>query len=557
VGPNEFCCFPEINQPFLQRTNPYKYMIVAGESVLRDSAVKLSRMNPSDKNPPGNETDENYQPSRRAFLKLSAGLFGAVALGEAPLDALGQAGTTAKEKPNLFVFLGEGLRYDELSCAGHPIVKTPHMDRIAREGMTFKNAFVTNALCLPSRASLLTGMYSHSINATGNEPAEKSGDQKATGNGPIPHNVPLVSELLRQAGYEVAFFGKAHIKHGLQDRYWDYYFGFNGRTDYYNPTLVEGIAGKFSEPKRYEGYLDDVVADRALAWLEQKREKPFCIFLNPFAPHAPFYRARRHLDLYNGIPIPKPATFDDDLKNYPGKPRAFAEANNKIGTTILADDNPRTLEEVVKNHYAGVVDNDENLGRVVDLLERSGRLDDTAVFVTSDHGFFLGEWRMYDKRFMHEPSIRVPLIVRYPSLIKAGAVSEQIALNVDIAPTLLELAGAHLPSTLHGRSLVPLLKNEPPQDWRKDWLYEYFEYPQWEHVRPHRGVRTERYKLIHYYKLAAFPDEPEEFELYDLTRDPGELHNLHGQPGYVTLTQQLLNRITELRKETGDDLAGV
>jgi arylsulfatase A-like enzyme len=503
-------------------------------------------------NPDG---DGPLQPSRRSFLKLSAGVLGALALGDAPLDALGQPGAAAKEKPNLVIFLGEGLRYDELSCAGNPILQTPHMDRIAREGMTFQNAFVTNALCLPSRASLLTGLYSHSINATGNEPAKNSDDQKQTGNGPIPHDIPLVSELLHQAGYEVAFFGKAHIKHALQDRYWDYYFGFNGRTDYYNPTLIEGVAGKFSEPKRYEGYLDDVVTDRALAWLEQKRDKPFCIFLNPFAPHAPFYRARRHLDLYNGVKIPKPATFDDDLKGYPGKPRAFAEANNKIGTTILGDDNPRSLEEVVKDHYAGVVDNDENLGRVVDLLGRAGTLDDTAVIVTSDHGFFLGEWRMYDKRFMHEPSIRVPLLVRYPRLVKAGTTSSEMALNVDIAPTLLELASVRAHNAMHGQSLVSILKSESPKNWRKDWLYEYFEYPQWEHVRPHRGVRTERYKLIHYYQLAAFPNEPEEFELYDLEKDPGELHNLHGQPGYATLTQQLLNRITELRKETGDDLA--
>lgn len=501
--------------------------------------------------------DSELQPSRRSFLKLSAGVFGALAVGEAPLGLLAAENSSPKEKPNLVIFLGEGLRYDELSCLGNPIVQTPHMDRIARDGMTFKNAFVTNALCLPSRAGLLTGLYSHSVNATGNEPTKASPDQGGTGNGPIPHDIPLVSDLLREAGYEVAFFGKAHIKHGLQDRYWDYYFGFNGRTDYYNPKLIEGIAGKFSEPKRYEGYLDDVVTDHALAWLEQKRDKPFCIFLNPFAPHAPFYRARRHLDLYNGVKIPKPATFDDDLKGYPGKPRAFAEANNKIGTTILDDDNPRTLEEVVKDHYAGVVDNDENLGRVVDLLERSGKLDSSVVFVTSDHGFFLGEWRMYDKRFMHEPSIRVPLLVRYPSLIKAGSTSKEMALNVDIAPTLLELAGARVPSPMHGRSLVPILKGESPSDWRKDWLYEYFEYPQWERVRPHRGVRTERYKLIHYHKLEAFPDEPEEFELYDLEKDPGELHNLYGKPGYATLTQQLLNRITELRKETGDNLSDI
>jgi arylsulfatase A-like enzyme len=493
-------------------------------------------------------TDTSGQ-SRRSFLKVGAGMLGGLAMGQGALETLAAKEVSAGRKPNLLVFMGEGLRYDELSCMGHPIVQTPNMDRIAREGMSFRNSFVTNALCLPSRASMLTGLYSHATGAVGNEPSDQ---ENGAGDGPIPHSIPLVSELLHQAGYEVGFFGKAHIRGGLKDRYWDYYFGFNGRTDYYNPTLTEGIAGKFSEPKLYEGYLDDVVADRALAWMEQKRDKPFCLLLNPFAPHAPFYRPRRHLDLYNGIKIPKPATFDDDLKGYPGKPRAFAKANNKIGTTILGDDNPRSLEEVVKDHYAGVVDNDDNLGRVVELLERSGKLEDTVVILTSDHGFFLGEWRMYDKRFMHEPSIRVPFMVRYPKIVKAGTACDQMVLNVDIAPTMLELAGVPVPASIQGRSLVPLLKGEQPEDWRKDWLYEYYEYPQWEQVRPHRGVRTERYKLIHYYKLADYPGEPEEFELYDLQKDPGELDNLHGKAGYAALTQQLLNRIGELRKETGD-----
>ncbi len=501
------------------------------------------------------EDADQTKQSRRSFLRAGAGMLGGLALSQDALESLAAQGAPKQDptgrRPNLVVFLGEGLRYDEMSCMGHPIVQTPNMDRIAREGMTFRNAFVTNALCLPSRASMLTGLYSHTTGAVGNEPTDRSGHHGA-GNGPIPRATPLFSDLLHEVGYEVGFFGKAHIQGGLQDRYWDYYFGFNGRADYYNPLLTEGIAGKFSEPKRYEGYLDDVVTDRALTWLEQEREKPFCLLLNPFAPHAPFYRARRHLDLYNGVKIPKPPTFDDDLKGYPGKPRAFAEANNKIGTTWLADDDPRSLEEVVKDHYAGVVDNDDNLGRVIAWLERSGKLDDTVVILTSDHGFFLGEWRMYDKRFMHEPSIRVPFMVRYPGMVKAGSVCEKAALNIDIAPTLLELAGVQAPKSIHGKSLVPLFKGESPESWRKDWLYEYYEYPQWEHVRPHRGVRTERYKLIHYYKLADFPDEPEEFELYDLQKDPGELHNLYGQPGYAALTQQLLNRISELRKETGD-----
>lgn len=502
------------------------------------------------------ETGDGPTHSRRAFLKTSAGVLGGLALSHTALENLSAKDILSGRKPNIIIYLGEGVRSDEFGCTGNTIVQTPNIDRIAREGMLFHNAFTTNALCAPSRASLLTGMYSHSTNVMANDLLQWRVDFNDTrsGNGPIPQEIPLVSELLHQAGYDTGFFGRAHCSGALQDRFWDYYLGFNIRTAYFKPVLMEGIAGKYSE-KKLEGFVDDVVTDGALKWLEQERDKPFFLFMNPFSPHAPFYRARRHLDLYNGVKIPKPATFDDDLKGYPGKPTAFVDANNKIGSTQLGDDDPRTLEEVVKDHYAGVVNNDENLGRLIDWLEHSGKLDNTIIIVTSDHGFFLGEWRMYDKRFMHEPSIRVPFIVRYPQMVNAGSVCKQAALNVDIAPTLLEMAGVSVPSAMHGRSLVPLLKGDRPENWRKDWLYENYEYPGSEKVRPHYGVRTERHKLIHYYKLSAYPELPEEFELYDLLKDPGEQSNLYGKPGYSALTQQLMNRISELRKETGDNYA--
>jgi arylsulfatase A-like enzyme len=176
-----------------------------------------------------------------------------------------------------------------------------------------------------------------------------------------------------------------------------------------------------------------------------------------------------------------------------------------------------------------------------------GVLDDTVILFTADHGFFLGEWRMYDKRFMHEPSIRVPLFLRYPRLIKPGTiVSDKMTLNLDWAPTILDLAGMPLPSQMQGRSLRPLLQQEQPANWRKDWLYEYYEYPGPHNVKKNRGIRTDRYKLMHYY------EEPQEFELYDLEEDPGELHNLYGEPRYASLTRELLARIDELRRETGD-----
>ncbi len=473
--------------------------------------------------------DSDSTTSRRSFLRAGA----AGASLAAPLLAA-QSAKPARKRPNIVFLLGEGQRADALSLAGNPLLRTPNHDRIGREGVTFRNAFVTNALCAPARSVSLTGMYSHATGALGNE------------NHVIPHTIPFFTELLHDAGYDVGLCGKAHIGDGGQDRYWDYYFGYNAPgTNYYHPRVWEGHKGKITGPETYSGYADDVVTDHAIAWLQQQRENPFCLLLWFTAPHAPFYRARRHLDMYNGTPIPKPGTFDDDLKGYPGKPRAFADADNKVGTTILGNDDPRSLEELVKDYYAGLIAVDENIGRVFDWLAQSGQLDDTIILHCADHGFFLGEWRMYDKRFMHEPSIRVPLMIRYPREFPGGTVVDEMALNLDIAPTLLDLAGVPIPAKMQGRSLVKLAKHEET-NWRKDWLYEYYEYPASQRVRPNRGVRTERYKYIHYY-LA-----PEEFELYDLASDPGELRNLYGDPQHAALVKEMAARMVELRRETGD-----
>jgi arylsulfatase A-like enzyme len=476
--------------------------------------------------------------TRREFLKLGTGAVAGLVTRSGAAAAQGSA-AGRHHRPNILLLVGEGLRADELSFAGNPIIHTPNLDRLGYEGINFKNTFVTNALCSPSRATILTGLYSHTTGCLDNQ------DRL------IPHNFPIFTDLLHQAGYDVSCFGKAHMREALTDRYWDYYFGFGGAaTDYYHPRIVEGRDGHVGEPQVYQGYVDDLLTEKAVSWLSQERDKPFfCLFMFQ-APHAPFYRSRRNLDLYNGVPIAKPATFDDDLKGYPGKPRAFAEADNKIGTTILGNDDPRSLEETVKDHYAGVVNNDQNFQSLLDALEKTGKLDDTVIILTSDHGFFLGEWRAYDKRFMHEPSIRVPLLVRYPKIIQAGSVVEKMALNLDLAPTILELAEVEIPQQMQGKSLVPFLKGSEPPSWRKDWLYEYYEYAGDQQVKPHRGIRTDRYKLIHYYS------PPQEFELYDLQNDSGELYNLYGDPRHRDLFEQLMSRLQELRKESGDMEAG-
>jgi arylsulfatase A-like enzyme len=481
------------------------------------------------------KTNDMADPSpatttRRDFLQASLAAAGANLLATSvPAFA---AQDSLHKRPNLVFFFGEGQRADALSIAGNPILKTPHHDRIGHEGIRFENAFCTNALCAPARAAVLTGLYSRTSGALSNEHL----------NTPLPADVPLFTELLRGAGYEVAILGKVHVRNGVEERYWDYYFGHNSPSnDYVNPFFKEGRKGKIGEEKRYEHvYPDDLTVDRALQWLEEDRgDKPFCLLVWFVAPHEPFFRARRHFDLYRNTVIPKPATFDDDLKGYPGKPKGFAEAENKIGTTMshLA---AGSHEGMVKDYYAGLVAVDENIGRVTSYLEKKGILDDTAIVHSSDHGYFLGEFRLFDKRLMHEPSIRVPLMIRYPARIPAGTVRKEQVLDIDLAPTFLDLAGVPIPPHFQGKSLLPLAKQADPE-FRKEWYYEYYEWPNPEAVRPHRGIRTERYKLIHYVS------EPQAFELYDLQSDSGETNNLYGKPHVASLQRSLLERLDQLQ----------
>ena len=469
--------------------------------------------------------------TRRAFLK---GATAAGAAGLAPRLLEAALGATAGgTRPNLVFFLGEGARPDECSLAGNALLKTPHIDRIGREGVVFDNAFCINSLCLPARATILSGLYSHTTGAVDNQHSR------------VPRRFPILSDLIRQRGYEIAFVGKSHVAGSLMDHYWDYYFGFAGQADYQCPVVVEGVKGRFGPPHQYHEYVDDLLTRKALEWLGQPHESPLCLFLWFYAPHAPFDRPLRMVNDFNGVAIPKPASFDEYLSGYPGKPRGVIDAVNKIGAQFLERDAPRSLEELVKDHYCGIESNDQNIGQVLAALESAGTLEDTVLVWSSDHGFFLGEHRFYDKRLMYEPSIRIPLMIRYPRRIRPGSRAQRMALNLDLAPTLLDLAGVPVPPHFQGRTLMALLAN-PNGPWRSDWLYEYYEYPGNEEVRPCRGVRTERYKYIHYFT------DPEEFELYDLEADPAELRNLADDRPHAALRAQLAARLAALRRETGD-----
>lgn len=477
---------------------------------------------------------------RRTILKGMAGTMGLSALNPGAVQAFAQqasggdaAAGGGGQKPNIVFFLGEGLQHNENSISGNPLMNTPNIDRIGREGCHFQNAFVVNALCSPSRSTIMTGLYSHTTGAVSNV------------QNTIPANFKRTYDLIREAGYEMAFIGKAHIAGDLKESYWDYYFSFPAQANYYRPTVTEGIKGVFSKPKTYPGrYVDELLTEKAVAWLEQKHEKPFCLFFWFYAPHTPFYRPADMVNHFNGVPVPVPPGFDE-FPDYKGKPEGIRVANNKVGVSEVFDNDPRSLEELVKDHYCGALYNDQSIGQCLRVLENQKLLDDTAIVFSADHGFFLGEHRFYDKRIMYEPSIRVPMMIRYPKRVAGGTKSEEMVLNLDLAPTLLDIAGAAIPPEMQGHSVMPLAEAKPVE-WREDWLYEYYEYPGWQNIRPHRGVRTKRYKYIHYFL------DPQEFELYDLEVDPDELHNLYDQPAYKGLVAQLNSRLQQMRRDTND-----
>lgn len=437
------------------------------------------------------------------------------------------AASQPSPRPNFVFFLTDDQRYDAMSVAGNRVLSTPNLDRLAAGGVRFRNAFVTTSLCAPSRATIMTGQWAHTHGVRINISAQ--------GRQGLDPSQRTVADELRDAGYEVAFIGKWHMRNSGRDRKWDYYFGFQGQGTYFNPRVAEDDG-----PDRVykDWYNTDLLAEKAIEYLHRPRSKPFCLFVFLKAPHRSWERAPRHAHLYEGVKIPEPDTIHTD---YAGKPNAFRNADMKIG------DHPDvpSLDVFLKNYYATLVAVDENVGRVLGALDQLRITDDTVVIYSSDNGFFAGEWNYFDKRFMHEPSIRVPLLVRYPRRVRAGQVRDEMVLNADFAPTMLELAGVAVPDRMQGRSMAPLLE-ERPVTWRDAWLYEYYEYPAEHSARKHRGVRTAKWKYIHYF------EEPQEYELYDLDADPDEKTNLYGRAEYEPIVRMLRQRLDELRVETHD-----
>jgi arylsulfatase A-like enzyme len=453
--------------------------------------------------------------------------------------------------PNILFIMTDDQAQKALGIYGNEILKTPNMDRVGNEGMRFDEAFVTNSVCAPSRASYLTGLYSHTHGVTSN--GEEPGWYEQMGLRPDQVTYPM---LLREAGYHTAVVGKWHIK--SMPTGFDHWAILRGQGSYFDPQFIVNGA-----PVQFRGHTDDVIGDQALAYLRQRpEEQPFCLCFQFKAPHGPWEPDPRFYEAFKDVEIPLPVSFED------GPPDGAPLALSKTTMTIAgmgdfyhkaerrppqvdkdlppAERTRANLQAMVRNYYRVLLGVDENVGRVLDFLDDNGLADNTIVVFTSDNGFFLGEFGFYDKRLMYEPSIRVPMLLRWPGHIRAGQVDvAHMVLNIDVAPTLLDLAGAAVPEWMHGRSWKPLLEGKDAR-WREDFLYEWFEYPAVHCARKHRGVRTTRWKLIHFW------EQPDEWALYDLQEDPDELVNLIDQPGHARRIVELKARLQALRAETGD-----
>ncbi len=500
--------------------------------------------------------------TRRKFLQQLGYMAGsAAALSILPsCNTIGQ--TKETKRPNILFIMCDDHASHAMSCYGSKINKTPNLDRIAKEGMRFTNSFCTNSICAPCRAVILTGKYSH-INGVKDNALKFDGSQQT------------FPKLLQQAGYETAIVGKWHLK--TDPTGFDYWNILPGQGVYYNPAMIEN-----GQRKNYTGYVTDIITDHALNWLKsRKAEKPFCLMYHHKAPHREWEPGPRYLTLYDDVTMPEPENLFDDYAN---RGRAAKEQDMSIEKTMndkdlkLVAPNNLTPEQkklwdaayepkneafrkanlqgkdlvrwkyqrYIKDYLRCIASVDENVGRVMDYLDESGLAKDTVVFYTSDQGFYLGDHGWFDKRFMYEESLRMPLLVRYPKEIKAGSVNNDIVLNLDFAETFLDFAGVAAPADMQGESIRKVLQGKTAESWRTSMYYHYYEYPAVHSVKRHYGVRTRRYKLIHFY------NDVDEWELYDLEKDPKEMKNVLGDPAYADVVTELKAELKRLRQKYQD-----
>ncbi len=483
--------------------------------------------------------------TRRGFLKAMG--FGTCVV---PLCRTTFGADAPGDRPNILFIMSDDHTWQAVSAYGgilKDVCPTPNIDRIAKEGMLFRNCFVTNSICTPSRSAIFTGKYSH-----------KNGVYKFTA---LDQSQPTLPKLMQKAGYHTALIGKYHLHSnpvGL-----DFWSILPGQGRYHNPQFVEmgdeHPSGRVQRGKRttYRGHSSDVIADKALDYLKRRRpkDKPFMFFCHFKAPHDTWEFADRYKDFLEDVEIPEPPTLFDD---YEGRSDALRKQLQYIGSewghhTDFEEETQglegrakkkKQYQLYMKKYLRCVKGVDDNVGRILDYLDESGLAENTIVIYTADQGFFLGEHGLYDKRFMYEEALRMPFLVRWPGKIEPGSVNEEIVLNIDFAPTLLEAVGARPHPEMQGRSFLPMLEGKTPPDWRQSMYYRYY-YSHFE-TEPHYGVRTKTHKLIYFNRI-------DQWELYDLAADPHEMNNVYDDPRYAEVVQRLKRELVRLQKELGDD----
>jgi arylsulfatase A-like enzyme len=477
------------------------------------------------------------------------------------------------KRPNIIFIMSDDHAYQAISAYGDrlaAVAPTPNIDRIAKGGMIFNRCLVTNSICGPSRATILTGKYSHLNGFLQNEAKPFDGSQQT------------FPKILQLAGYQTAIIGKWHLdSEPTGFNHWDI---LPGQGNYYNPEFINS-KGKCVEP----GYVTDVITDKSIAWLKEAATsgKPYMLMLHHKAPHREWEPGPKYLQRFKGIKFPLPETLFDD---YSGRGKAEHDQKMTIENDMTLDSDlkmwkdttsqnfKRTLgrmnakqriawdavynpvkedfqkkkptgKELVlwkyqryMNDYLSCIQSvDESVGKVLDYLKESGSDKNTIVIYTSDQGFYLGEHGWFDKRFMFEQSYRTPLLIMWPDVIKPGSVNQDIVSNLDYAETFLDAAGIAVPGDMQGVSLLSILRGKTPDNWRKEHYYEYYEYPGWHSVKRHYGISTERYKLIHYYY------DIDEWEMYDRLKDPLEMNNVYNNSEYKTVITDLKKRLLELQ----------
>jgi arylsulfatase A-like enzyme len=445
--------------------------------------------------------------------------------------------TAAESRPNILYIMADDHAAHAISAYGSKVNKTPHIDRLAREGMRFTNCFVTNSICTPSRASILTGKYSH-INGV---PVFNHLDGRQ----------PTLAKYLQAAGYHTGMIGKWHL--GSDPTGFDSWNILPGQGVYFDPVFITP-GGR----RQHTGYCTDLITDFSIEFLKHRpKDRPFFLMCHHKAPHRPWQPDARHRQQWENVQVPEPDTLDDD---YATRSDAAREATMRVDRDLTRTDLKRVppaglsgrdlkrwkYQRYLRDYLACIASVDDNVGRLLDYLDQSGLAADTIVIYTSDQGFFLGDHDWFDKRFMYEESLRMPFLVRWPGRAKAGAVHDGMILNVDFAPALLEAARQPVPADMQGRSFLPLLHGERPQDWRTSMYYRYYHYPMHHRVQPHYGVRTERYKLIYFNKI-------HQWELFDLAKDPHELKNVYAEPAYAEAVKVLKVEMYRLKKELKDE----